>query len=81
MRTDEQIIELFKEAVQEIGHGGELGDLSAKSEIAELGLDSVVTLEVIGLMEEKLDIRFTDDDLNGLKSLGDLCALIQKIAA
>ena len=81
MRSEQEIIELFKEAVREVGHSGALGDLDGSTELDSLGLDSVITLEVIGLLEEKLDVRFSDEDLNSLKSLGDLAVLIQKTAA
>lgn len=79
--TDNEIITLFKDAVREVDANVELGDLTVNTEIANLGLDSVMTMEVIGVMEEKLNIRFPDEDLATLNNVGDLTALIQRMAA
>jgi len=41
----------------------------------------VQTMEVIGAMEEKLNIQFPDEDLATIKSIGDLTRLVQRLAA
>ena len=79
--TNNDIITLFKQAVREVDANTKLDDLSASTEIAKLGLDSVMTMEVIGVLEERLNVRFPDEDLATLKSVGDLTALIQRMAA
>ncbi len=79
--TDNDIITLFKEAVHEVDANTKLEDLTTGTEIAKLGLDSVMTMEVIGVLEERLNIRFPDEDLATLKNIGDLTALIQRTAA
>lgn len=80
MHTDDQIIELFRAAVKEVD-SKELGAITRDTEISDLGLDSVMTMEVIGVLEEKLDMRFPDEDLATLKRIGDLTTLVQKMAA
>jgi acyl carrier protein len=79
--TNNDIITLFKEAVREVDANTKLDNLTAATEIANLGLDSVMTMEVIGVLEERLNVRFPDEDLATLKSIGDLTALIQRMAA
>lgn len=79
--TDNEIITLFKDAVREVDANVDLGDLTVNTEIASLGLDSVMTMEVIGVLEEKLNVRFPDEDLATLNNVGDLTALIQRMAA
>jgi acyl carrier protein len=79
--TNNDIIVLFKEAVREVDANTKLDDLTANTEIAKLGLDSVMTMEVIGVLEERLNVRFPDEDLATLKNIGDLTALIQRMAA
>ena len=79
--TDNDIIVLFKEAVREVDANTKLDDLTTSTEIAKLGLDSVMTMEVIGVLEERLNVRFPDEDLATLKNIGDLTALIQRMAA
>jgi len=79
--TNNDIIVLFKEAVREVEANAELDNLTVNTEIAKLGLDSVMTMEVIGVLEERLNVRFPDEDLATLKNIGDLTALIQRMAA
>jgi acyl carrier protein len=80
MRTEEEIIKLFKEAVKEVDGKLKLTEMTASTELASLGLDSVMTMEVIGVMEEKLNVRFPDEDLATLKNMGDLTTLIKKLS-
>lgn len=77
--NDAEIIQLFKDAVREV-ENKELGDLTAATALTELGLDSVATMEVIGVMEERLNVQFPDEDLANLSSMGDLTALVRKVA-
>jgi acyl carrier protein len=79
--TNNDIIVLFKEAVREVDANTKLDNLTVNTEIAKLGLDSVMTMEVIGVLEERLNVRFPDEDLATLKNIGDLTALIQRMAA
>jgi acyl carrier protein len=78
--SDEHIIQLFKAAVYEVDNKT-LGEVTPTTEIAQLGLDSVATMEVIGALEEKLAVRFPDEELATLKSVGDLTALVRRMAA
>ena len=80
MHTDEQIITLFKEAVKEVDTGTKVGDVTMATELSSLGLDSVMTMEVIGVMEEKLNILFPDEDLATIKRMGDLAGLVRKLS-
>ena len=78
-RSDDEIIQLFKAAVYEVDQKT-LGSLTPDTEIAQLGLDSVATMEVIGALEEKLAVRFPDEELATLKSVGDLTALVRRVS-
>jgi acyl carrier protein len=80
MHTDDQIITLFKAAVKEVDTGTKLGDVTMSTELSSLGLDSVMTMEVIGVMEEKLNIRFPDEDLATIKRMSDLAGLVRKLS-
>jgi len=79
-KSDKEIIELFRAAVLEVDNK-KLGELSGTTQLSTLGLDSVQTMEVIGAMEEKLNIQFPDEDLATIKSIGDLTRLVQRLAA
>ena len=78
--TDQDILTLFSSAVAEVDNNVKLGDLTATTELSSLGLDSVMTMEVIGVMEEKLNVRFPDEDLATLKNMGDLTALVRRLS-
>jgi acyl carrier protein len=80
MRNDDEIIQLFKASVREVDNNVKLGELTLTTELASLGLDSVMTMEVIGVLEEKLNVRFPDEDLSTLKNMGDLTALVRKVS-
>jgi acyl carrier protein len=77
--SDQQIIEMFKEAVFEVSNT-KLEDVTTKTVISALNIDSVGTMEVIGILERRLEVRFPDEDLATLKSVGDLTALVHKLS-
>lgn len=80
-KSEQEILELFKAAVFEV-ESKKLGDnLSATTDLASLGLSSVSTMEVIGVMEERLSVQFPDEDLASIKTVGDLTRLVQKLDA
>lgn len=81
MKSDEEIIKLFTEAVAEVDSKIDVGQLTATTELATLGLDSVMTMEVIGVLEERLNIRFPDEELSTIKSLGDITQIVNRLAA
>jgi acyl carrier protein len=81
MRSENEIIELFKEAVAEVDNSVKVKDITPATELASLGLDSVKTMEVIGVIEEKLGLRFPDEELNTIRSMADLTQVINRIAA
>lgn len=81
MRSENEIIELFKEAVTEVDNSVKVKDMTPSTELASLGLDSVMTMEVIGVLEEKLDLRFPDEDLASIRSMGDLTRLVNRLSA
>lgn len=53
-----------------------LEGLTRDTAIAELGLDSVSTLEMMGYLEERLGIRIPDEALGVVRTLRDLEAAI-----
>jgi acyl carrier protein len=78
--TDAEIIEVFKESVKEVDQRIEVDGVDNSTALAAIGLDSVMTMEVIGIMEERLDIRFPDEDLATLKNMSDLTALVRRLS-
>ncbi|MEM1025529.1 MAG: acyl carrier protein [Myxococcota bacterium] len=80
MTNEKEIIQLFKDSVREVDQNVTVDEVDGKTELASLGMDSVMTMEVIGIMEERLDIRFPDEDLATLKTIADLTTLVQRLS-
>ena len=71
------IVQLFKQAAFE-AEGRHLEGLTLDSKLSELSMDSVAVMETIGVFEQRLGIRFADEDLSRLTNLRDLEVLIDK---
>lgn len=71
------VVSMFKQAAFEVD-GRTLEGLTLDTKLSELSLDSVAVMETIGFFEQRLEIRFNDDDLARLSSLRDLESLIDK---
>lgn len=81
MHSENEIIEMFKAAVAEVDSKIKVGAVTPATELSSIGLDSVMTMEVIGVLEEKLDVRFPDEDLATVKTMGDLTTLVNRLSA
>ena len=78
MTTDPiDILKLFKEAAFE-ADGRTIEGLTLDTKFSELTMDSVAVMETIGVFEQRLSVRFNDDDLSRLTTLRDLEVLVQK---
>ena len=74
------IIPIFRDAAREVA-GDSLDNLTLDTKISDLSLDSVSVMEVIGMVEERLKMRFDDGDLSRLTTVRDLSALVEKARA
>lgn len=73
--TRAELLQVFRRNASEIAEK----DLSAVDEnraIAELGIDSLELLEIIGALERDLEIRIPDDQLVSIQTVGHLLALV-----
>jgi acyl carrier protein len=75
--TKIDIVALFKQAAFE-AEGRHLEGLTLDSKLSELQMDSVAVMETIGVFEQRLNVRFNDEDLARLTCLRDLEALVEK---
>lgn len=48
-------------------------NVSEKSVISELGIDSLAMMQIVGEMETELGVMIPDEDLVELITVGDLC--------
>jgi acyl carrier protein len=76
-----EIIRLTQEYAHEIAER-EFPPFVEPLVIAELGMDSLSTLEMVGMLERELSIRLPTDELTDIHTVGQLADLIeQKLTA
>ncbi|WP_436772962.1 acyl carrier protein [Yinghuangia sp. YIM S09857] len=80
MATQEEILAGLAEIVNEIA-GTDVEDVQAdKSFTEDLDIDSLSMVEVVVAAEEKFDVKIPDDDVKGLRTVGDAVNYILKAA-
>ncbi len=55
-----------------------ISGVDANKPIADLGIDSVAALEVVGLLEDRLGIHIPDDQLATMVTVDDLLRCVEK---
>ena len=66
-----ELLQMFRDLATEITEK-DFQHVLESNVIAELGVDSLAMLEVVGEMERELQIQIPDDDLNGVETVGQL---------
>jgi acyl carrier protein len=74
--TEEQILAGLAEIVNEIAGVPEEEVQLDKTFIDDLDVDSLSMVEVVVAAEEKFDVKIPDDDVKGLKTVGDAVTYI-----
>ena len=72
-----QIIAVIQESAHEIAER-EFAPFEESQVIAELGLDSLSTLEMVGMIERELGIHLPTDELTEIHTVGQLTDLIER---
>lgn len=75
--THEELFVLFREVVQAI-EKRPINDLSPDSVIADLGIDSLGMMEIVGELESRLDVMIPDDQLVKLQTVSDLLNVVAR---
>jgi acyl carrier protein len=70
-------IDLLKLAAFELG-GISLPALNEDDYLTALGIDSILGVEICANIEDRLNLRFSDDDLGRVATVGDLVRLVNK---
>ncbi len=78
MSKQVDVVELFKTVAARVEKGKTFSTLTADMEIGSVGIDSVSMMEIIGEMEDELDITISDEKLAHLKTIGDIEKVIQE---
>lgn len=73
-------LDLIKAAIIAVdpSKAAKLAKITNSTEIRELGMDSVATMEMVGFLEEKLETQFSDEVMIRIQTFGDLVDLVEK---
>jgi acyl carrier protein len=72
-----ELLQIFQKTATEIVER-EFTNISEKTVISELGIDSLGMLEIVGSMERELKIQLPDESLAGIQTVEDLIGLVEK---
>jgi len=72
-----QLLTMFREMATEIAEK-DFSEVTEDGVIAELGLDSLQMLELVGAMERELEVSVPDDELVGIQTVQQLLDLVEK---
>ena len=81
MATQQEILSGLAEIVNEVA-GVPAADVQLeKSFVDDLDIDSLSMVEVVVAAEEKFNVKIPDDDVKGLKTVGDAVSYIANAGA
>lgn len=78
MAQQVDVIALFTQAALEVDNR-KLSNLNRDTVISTLGMDSVAVMELVSFFEEKLAVRIPDEELNRIRTVGDLRDTLAKL--
>jgi acyl carrier protein len=70
------LVVLFREIVEKVDNK-KFPNVSEATPIAELGIDSLSVMQIVGELENRLSITIPDDQLVKLQTVGDLLAVVR----
>lgn len=76
--SQEQIIASLAQIIEEVAHINPSDVTMGKSFMNDLDLDSMSLVEIVTKSEEKFGLKIPDEDLVGLRTVGDTVAYVQK---
>ncbi|PIE21079.1 MAG: hypothetical protein CSA66_00105 [Proteobacteria bacterium] len=81
--TDAEILTLMQSSLDEVAPGWskDVKELAPSVKFRDMNVDSVQIMEMVGIIEEQVDVQFADEDLATISKVGDMLALIKKVTA
>jgi len=72
-----ELLIMFRKMATEIAEK-DFGHVQEDAVIAELGIDSLGMLELVGALERELEVQVPDDELVGIQTVNQLLDLVAK---
>lgn len=81
--NDNEILTILKNALDEVAPGWakDVKEFGPDVKFRDLAVDSVQIMEMLGVIEEKCNCAFADDEINQINRVSDMIALVKKRAA
>jgi acyl carrier protein len=76
MQKPQRLIDLFRDLASEIAER-DFSFVQEDNAIAELGIDSLAMLELVGTLERQLSVRVPDEKLVGLVTVRQLLDVVE----
>ena len=76
VRTRAELLDCFQRMATEVAEKEFVG-VAETTQIAELGIDSLGMLEIIGSLERELKIQIPDESLAGIQTVKDLLNAVE----
>jgi acyl carrier protein len=76
--SEVDILTKFTEVARQVEKGKDLPVITRDSKITALGIDSVSMMEIIGVLEDDLDISIPDEKLARLQTVGDIETVVRE---
>jgi acyl carrier protein len=81
--TENEILSLMQSALDQVAPGWSkaVKDFGPQVKFKDLSVDSVQIMEMVGIIEDRCNCQFADEDLAHVNKVGDMVSLIRKVAA
>ncbi|MCA9517358.1 MAG: acyl carrier protein [Myxococcales bacterium] len=81
--NENEILSLMKSSLDEVAPGWSknIKEFGPQVRFRDMDVDSVQIMEMVGVIEEKCNCQFADEDLAQIAKVGDMIALVKKVAA
>lgn len=71
----QQLLDLFRRMATEVVEK-DFSDVGHDANVAELGIDSLGMLELVGALERELDVAIPDEELGGIQTVDQLLDVV-----
>ena len=72
------VIQLFIDKANKLQSERRFDALDREQKISSLGMDSLLIMEIVGDIQDELDISLSDEELGQVQTLADLEELVSK---
>jgi len=76
--TDVNVLQMFTDIAKKVESNKTFPAITRETKIAALGIDSVAMMEIVGCIEDELDIVIPDEKLAQLQSVGDIERVVKE---